>query len=1036
MSDTALFQRRDFLKLVGLGVAGAAASCAPPADKLMPFLVQPNDVLPGVPYWFASTCNECPAGCGVRIKQREGRAIKVEGNPLHPVNRGALCARGQAALQGLYDPDRLAKPRVREGGSWKDITWDDAFKLAGEKFAAARGKVAVLTGHQSGSLQALADDWAKSAGGTHLQYEAFAHESLREANRRTFGIAAVPNCDFAAAKMVISFGADFLDTWLAPVANARGFAAFRAQTENGAGTFVTVEPRLSTTGASADEWVSIKPGTEMVLVLGMVNAIVGDNLARAGADAARDASAAYTPEEVERLTEVKADTVRRLARRFIEQQPSLAVAGGIAAQSEQSVALLTAVNLLNHVAGNVGQTVRFDRTLELGGVGGFNQLQNLIAAMDTGEVQAVLVHGANPAHTAPAWAGFGAAFTKVPFKVALVTSPDETTEMCDLVLPVSHSMESWGDAESVTGVFSIQQPGMRPVPMFDSRASGEILIGIGKAGGFGSYPDTWLDYVKGRWQAMHGRFGAGRSFDDFWTDTLEQGGAWNDTPGTAAGAVGWSGTPTFALPELKGAGDLALLIVPTGQMHDGRGANKPWLQELPDPTSKIVWNTWAEIHPETAAKIGVKTGDAVKVTTDFGSVETIAYLYSGIRRDAIAIPLGQGHTSYGRYAKGRGVNPLALLPPAQNAGSGAVAYLSVKAKAEKSIAKLSFATTQHQKDQHDRGFAQVIPVAALLGAAANGHGEAAAGAHEASGHEAHAALPSQSRPGKYTEPLAQPEGYVPPAHSVSPVVPEHIVRGPRRMPVDQGSYDARHALHRWGMAIDLNSCTGCSACVVACHAENNIPMVGPELVKRGREMHWLRIDRWEEKVDGGANDVRFSPMLCQHCSDAPCEVVCPVYATYHNPEGLNAQIYNRCVGTRYCSNNCPYKVRAFNFFDYSAPEKDTFAFPEPLNWQLNPDVTVRSKGVMEKCTFCVQRVLETKGNARDEGRPIRDGELQTACQQTCPTQAIVFGDLLDPNSAVSKASSDGRKYWVLEELNTKPAITYRKKVSRDTGAGA
>jgi molybdopterin-containing oxidoreductase family iron-sulfur binding subunit len=277
---------------------------------------------------------------------------------------------------------------------------------------------------------------------------------------------------------------------------------------------------------------------------------------------------------------------------------------------------------------------------------------------------------------------------------------------------------------------------------------------------------------------------------------------------------------------------------------------------------------------------------------------------------------------------------------------------------------------------------------------------------------------------------------VPPAHSVSPVVPEHIVRGPRRMPVDQGSYDARHALHRWGMAIDLNSCTGCSACVVACHAENNIPMVGPELVKRGREMHWLRIDRWEEKVDGGANDVRFSPMLCQHCSDAPCEVVCPVYATYHNPEGLNAQIYNRCVGTRYCSNNCPYKVRAFNFFDYSAPEKDTFAFPEPLNWQLNPDVTVRSKGVMEKCTFCVQRVLETKGNARDEGRPIRVGELQTACQQTCPTQAIVFGDLLDPNSAVSKASSDGRKYWVLEELNTKPAITYRKKVSRDTGAGA
>jgi molybdopterin-containing oxidoreductase family iron-sulfur binding subunit len=417
-----------------------------------------------------------------------------------------------------------------------------------------------------------------------------------------------------------------------------------------------------------------------------------------------------------------------------------------------------------------------------------------------------------------------------------------------------------------------------------------------------------------------------------------------------------------------------------------------------------------------------------------------------MRRDVVAIPLGQGHTSYGRYAKGRGVNPLALLAPAQDAASGAVAYLSVKAKAEKSAAKVSFATTQHQKDQHGREYAQLIPVAALLGAAAGGPGEAnghggeanghAGGAHAAPAHEPHVAYPSQSKPGKHTEPLARPDNYVPPAHSVSPFVPEHVVREPRRNPVDIGSYDARHAQHRWGMAIDLNSCTGCSACVVACHAENNVPMVGPELVKRGREMHWLRIDRWEEKVDGGANDVRFSPMLCQHCSDAPCEVVCPVYATYHNPEGLNAQIYNRCVGTRYCSNNCPYKARSFNFFDYSAPEKDTFAFPEPLNWQLNPDVTVRSKGVMEKCTFCVQRILETKGNARDEGRPLRDGEVTTACQQTCPTQAIVFGDLLDPDSEVSKASRDGRRYWVLEELNTKPAITYRKKIGRDTGAGA
>jgi molybdopterin-containing oxidoreductase family iron-sulfur binding subunit len=478
---------------------------------------------------------------------------------------------------------------------------------------------------------------------------------------------------------------------------------------------------------------------------------------------------------------------------------------------------------------------------------------------------------------------------------------------------------------------------------------------------------------------------------------------------------------------LRGAGDLALIVYPSGALYDGRGANKAWLQELPDPTTKLVWDSWVEMHPETAARIGVKNGDPVKVTTEAGSLEVAAYLYPGIRRDAIAIPLGQGHTAYGRYATNRGVNPLVLLPPAQDAASGAVAYLSTRAKIEKGTARVNWATTQHEKTQADRGYAQIIPVAALLGGAA-AHAEA--GAHAEL--EPHLGTPSMTRPGTATEPLARPQGEEPPAHSVSPFVPENTVRGPRREPIKTGMYDPKHGRRRWAMAIDLNACTGCASCVVACHAENNVPMVGPELIKRGREMHWLRIERFEESIGGGPNDVRFVPMMCQQCSDAPCEVVCPVYATYHNPEGLNAQIYNRCVGTRYCSNNCPYKVRSFNFFDYSAPEKATFAFPEPLNWQLNPDVTVRSKGVMEKCTFCVQRILEGRGNAQDEDRPLRDGEVVTACQQTCPTRAIVFGDLLDPNSAVAKASQDGRRYWVLEELNTKPAITYRKKIARDT----
>jgi molybdopterin-containing oxidoreductase family iron-sulfur binding subunit len=491
---------------------------------------------------------------------------------------------------------------------------------------------------------------------------------------------------------------------------------------------------------------------------------------------------------------------------------------------------------------------------------------------------------------------------------------------------------------------------------------------------------------------------------------------WEDAENVS---VRWGSLPAFATPEPRGAGEFSLVLYPTTQFHDGRGANRPWLQEMPDPVTKAVWGSWAEIHPETAARLGVKAGDPVKVETAAGSVEVPAALYAGVRKDVVAVPLGQGHAAFGRYAKGRGVNAVALISDARDPLSGAVAYAGARASVGKAAQAMDLVVTQREFDQHGRGFAQVIPISAI-GMAGGEHGHAGNGAAH---HEVHA---SQTRPGKHTEPR---EGAEIPAHAITAYEPAHKARHPRQIHIDQGSY--KNAKHRWAMAIDLDRCTGCSACVVACDAENNVPTVGPELAKRGREMHWLRIDRFVERLEPGKVDVRNLPMMCQHCGDAPCEIVCPVYATYHNPEGLNAQVYNRCVGTRYCSNNCPYKVRSFNWFDYSAPEKATFAFPEPLNWQLNPDVTVRSKGVMEKCTMCVQRILEGKGHARDEKRELRDGEFTTACAQSCPTEAIVFGDLADPESKVSKLSrGSDRRYWVLNELNTKPGVTYLKKIDR------
>ncbi|HEV2104172.1 MAG TPA: molybdopterin-dependent oxidoreductase [Candidatus Eisenbacteria bacterium] len=1050
--DPVVFSRRDFLKLVGVGVAGAAAGCGkPPAEKLMPYLVAPEDILPGVPYFYASTCRECPAGCGVVARTREGRVIKLEGNPDQPVGQGGLCARGHGALHGLYNPDRLRSPMVRNGGTWTPVSWEQALATAADKLKAANGKVLLLTGYEAGTLRALAGEFAAGLGGHHLMSEPFAFEAVRAANQKTFGIGAVPQLDFAAARCVISFGTDFLETFGSPVSQARGYAALRAERDGGAGYVVSVEPRLSLTGANADEWVAIRPGTEIALALGLAHVILAENLGPARPERAALAAAVadYTPEAVEKATEVPAATVTRLARLFAKQSPSLAVAGGVATQGAQATALCAAVNLLNHAAGNVGRTLRFGPAQEWAGVGSFADLRAQIAAMNAGNVQALVVAGPNPAYATPKWAGFAVALGKVPFKLALVQTMDETAELCDLVLPASHALESFGDWTGTRGVYALQQPAMKRLPMFDSRPTGDALIALGKAAGIGAkWPDTFHDYLKAAWQPLHARFGAGADLPTFWDESLQKGGVWEDVPEPP---VRWAGAPAFPPlpPPVATGGALALLVTPSNNFYDGRGANRPWLQELPDMTSKTVWGSWAEVHPDTAKALGVKNGEPLRLETPAGSVEAPAFLYPGIRRDTVAIALGQGHTSYGRYAANRGVNALDLLPEAMDAASGALAYQGAAAKVTRAQHAMPLFFQQEDKNQHGRGVAQVITVAELL--AGREKGEQALQGHplgdpnaypdyHTTGTRGGEADPRQRVLGTFTVPQKRPDGWQAPAHSVSAYQSDPPVRHPSAKPVNVGSY--AHAEHRWAMAVDLNSCTGCAACVVACNSENNIPVVGPELMRRGREMAWLRVDRFEEQLGGGGGgasgpaDVRFVPMMCQHCSDAPCEMVCPVYATYHNPEGLNAQVYNRCVGTRYCSNNCPYKVRAFNWFDYSAPEKATFAFPEPLNWQLNPDVTVRSKGVMEKCTMCIQRILEGKGKAKDENRKLKDGEFTTACAQSCPTQAITFGDLLDPASAVHRKSLGERRYWVFEELYTRPGVTYLQRVRRPDGGAA
>ncbi|NIO60605.1 MAG: 4Fe-4S dicluster domain-containing protein, partial [Acidobacteria bacterium] len=510
---------------------------------------------------------------------------------------------------------------------------------------------------------------------------------------------------------------------------------------------------------------------------------------------------------------------------------------------------------------------------------------------------------------------------------------------------------------------------------------------------------TYKDYLQQVWSERQRQVGDRRPFETFWHEALQRGGLWSDggsRPVRLAASVSGLAEPATWRPR---DGALTLMAYPSPAFHDGRGANRPWLQELPDPVTKITWSTWVEIHPETAAEHGISEGDHVEVVSDAGRITVPAYLHEGLRPDVVAIPVGQGHRHFGQYAAGRGANVRELLEAEPTAFGGAAHYASVALRATGVHERLP--KTEGSRRQLGRSIAQAVSLQAL--------------AHADEGHE------GEGEHGTHAAP-----------------VPEHIEhvldewQEAQYAEYKRGNYAGEQP--RWAMAIDLSKCTGCSACVTACHAENNIPTVGPELVRRGREMSWIRIERYFEGGHGDPLESRVLPMLCQHCSNAPCEPVCPVFAAYHTPDGLNAQVYNRCVGTRYCSNNCPYKVRYFNWFDHQRDGDPAFAWPEPLHWMLNPDVTVRAKGVMEKCTFCVQRIRDKQNQARLADRPLADGEVVTACQQTCPSGAIVFGDLNDPGSRVSALAADERGYHVLEDLNTRPAVTYLKKVRNLTEA--
>jgi len=1036
--------RRDFLKLVGVGAgAAAAAGCSDPVEKLIPYVVQPDVITPGIPVYYASTCRECSAGCGLHVKTREGRPVKLEGNPEHPVNKGSLCARGQAGIGRTYHPDRFPGPMLRgSDGKLAPISWKDATELLASKLRAGAGSAYLLGCDPGPTASGLLDKWVAAVGaGGRIVYEPFSPEALVEAAQLVFGVASQPVFDLSKADLVVSFANDFLETWVSPVEHARQLAEARDMNAHpdGGARFVYFGPRLSMTASNADEWIPSRPGSEGILAMALARVVL-----ESGGGAASDRallSGVLDGLDTERAvarTGVDAKTIERVGKALAKANAPVALPPGGGFASNRARAATSAVLVLNQLTGAVGKTVSLPPPPSGGKRASYKELLALVDSMKSGRVSVLLVHGADPAYSMPQATGFSDALAKVPLLVSFASSRDETTALAHLILPEHTPLESWGDAQPRAGARSLQQPTIRPLR--DTQALLDALLDVGRA----ISPEVAAKLPAGSFRSL---LEAAWSDVDF-RQALQHGGVFGETPASASPSLA-PGVAKLGVAEplLQGEGDFVLLALPSPLLYDGRGANLPWLQEIPDPVMKIVWQSWAEVSHETAQKLGLLPGDVVVIeTANQRRAEVPVVPRGGIRNDVVALAVGQGHTQ-GLYAsreidqglndasgtrvqpsvesggrQARGVNVISLLPAATDE-SGGRAWLTTKAKLSKTGRSERVAFTGANDNKRERTLGEAITLSDLRSGKSVVDPELLGLADSLKERIQEAARKGETA----TLPVEVP--------------PEALARNGELIAYNPNDDAKPGSPYRWGMSIDLDRCTGCSACVAACYLENNVPVVGEQQSIRGRIMSWLRIERYVTEGDidfvGGRPphsdlehlgrvDVRHSPMMCQHCGSAPCEPVCPVFATYHNPEGLNGMVYNRCIGTRYCSNNCPYKVRRFNYYDYSLED-----VAEPMKLMLNPDVTVRCQGVMEKCTYCTQRIETARQPAKNEKRLIRDGEVTPACAQSCPTQAITFGNLKDAGSQVAKKGSDPKRgYHALHVLNTRPATTYLAKVVR------
>jgi molybdopterin-containing oxidoreductase family iron-sulfur binding subunit len=925
--------RREMLMLLGASISLAGlASCRRPVETIVPYVNAPEEIIPGVPRRFATTMPFGRSAYGLVVESHEGRPTKIEGNELHPATAGRSSVRIQAAILGLYDPDRgQAVLKSGAASSWADFVtaWGELEK----KHTADGGAgLAVLTESFASPTRArlAAAFRAKFPRAKLLAYEAASDENVLEGIQAATGASLQPSLHLDQAAVILALDADLIGNDPEDVSHIKGFAAGRRAGIDGGpmNRLYAVEAAFSLTGAQADHRLRLPSRS-----IGPFVAALAGKLAAAGISVPGTGASDVPGVEAKWLDAVAKDLAAHRGKSLIVAGPG------------QPPAVHAAVLALNLALGNVGSTIVY-RPIQDAEVSSRAALAELVAAMNGGAVTTLAILGGNPVYDAPADLRFAAALKKVETSICLGMHRNETAAGCTWYLPQAHFLETWDDARGVDGTVSVVQPLIQP--LFGGRGITEILgtMAEGKARpAFELVRETWTPVL------------AGADFERRWNRVLHDG----LLAGSELGAVAPSiASRALAGPPATDGSGIEVHFRPSPYVHDGRFANDGWLQELPDPVTKLTWDNPALISPATATSLGVADEDLVTVGVGGKSLTLPAAVVPGMADNTVVLTLGYGRTHAGRVANGVGFDAYPLrTAAAPSFGAGTLAKAG-------GTAKLS-ATQEH-------GSMEGRPVVR------------------------EATLGEFKENPKFAEEAVE----VPPLESMW-----------KEKAYDQG--------HQWGMTIDLNSCVGCNACVVACQSENNVPIVGKDQVRRGREMHWVRVDRYFTGAPEAPRMI-FQPVPCMQCENAPCEQVCPVAATVHDGEGLNVMVYNRCIGTRYCSNNCPYKVRRFNFFNYT---KDT---PEILKLAQNPDVTVRARGVMEKCTYCTQRINAAKLDARLAGRELADGDVRTACQQACPANAIEFGDIRNAASRVAKAKAEPRNYAMLAELNSKPRTTYLAKV--------